>query len=404
MVTRKRRNHILSALFFLILLVPGLSWGQDLEVTPTRGYIYSLLVDKEAPILGIKWSAKVFVDTPLNGEPEGADLTLRKAQITFQRAFYKNWFGKLALNYDTTSGFLLGDNYLRYSGWKTGIARFGVFNPPYSLSSLTKSAGLTFMERSLPVAALSETKSAGFGFLKRTSSSILNAAVFFLNPKNDYVEQSGQALVMHYVHSPINFSRFGMMHLGGSFSYRINTNPATTQFATRPEVNTANDFYVDTGSIDYADKVMRLGIEAHKLQGRFSWQSELLTTAVQRSGEKQLNFWGAYTFFSWFLTNDSRNYDAGTGRFLAVIPSSPLGKGGKGAFELALRASYVDLTDRDVIGGRQSNMTLGFNWYLNGNFRLMTNLVKVLDIDRPGSEYNGLDPWIFSLRFQWITL
>jgi len=32
----------------------------------------------------------------------------------------------------------------------------------------------------------------------------------------------------------------------------------------------------------------------------------------------------------------------------------------------------------------------------------MANLVKVLDVDRPGSEFDGQDPLIFGLRFQWV--
>ena len=77
-------------------------------------------------------------------------------------------------------------------------------------------------------------------------------------------------------------------------------------------------------------------------------------------------------------------------------------KGGRGAFELAFRASYVDLTDRDVIGGEESNLSLGFNWYLNNKLRLMSNVVKVLDINRPGHEYDDQNPLFFVLRAQWI--
>jgi phosphate-selective porin OprO/OprP len=73
-----------------------------------------------------------------------------------------------------------------------------------------------------------------------------------------------------------------------------------------------------------------------------------------------------------------------------------------GAFELALRASYVDLTDRNVIGGKEKNLSIGLNWYLNQHVRLMSNLVKLMEVDRPGSEHDGLDPLIFSLRAQWM--
>jgi len=399
---RSRRCGTLLILLLLTCSAPGQALGQDTSATPSQGYIYSLLIDKQAPTLGIKWGGEVFVDTPLNGEPENANLTLRKAKLSFQKAFNRNWLGKLTLNYHTVGGFELGDNYLRYSGWQTAIARAGVFSPPFSLESVSSASGLTFMERSLAVDALSEGNSAGVGFLKRTPNSILNAALFFFSPKHEDVAQTGQALVLRYVHSPIEFSRLGILHLGGSLSYRINAKPDETELSTRPEVATTDDYYVDTGAIDAADKVTRFGLEANKQAGRFSWQSELLATSVQRQGKQKVSFWGAYTYVSWFLTDDSRNYDAGTGEFNAVVPNHPLGKGGKGAFELALRASYVDLTDKDVIGGEQSNITLGLNWYINKRFRLMTNLVKVLDVKRPGSEYDGLDPLIFSLRFQWL--
>ena len=32
----------------------------------------------------------------------------------------------------------------------------------------------------------------------------------------------------------------------------------------------------------------------------------------------------------------------------------------------------------------------------------MTNLTRVLDVDRPGSEFDGVNPLIFSFRVQWV--
>lgn len=147
---------------------------------------------------------------------------------------------------------------------------------------------------------------------------------------------------------------------------------------------------------------MRVGLEGTHIIGRFSWQSEVLASRVHRNNAETLQFWGAYVQLSQFLTKDSRNYDQGSGTFINVIPNSPLGRDGWGAFEVAFRASYVDLTDKDIVGGRESNVSFGFNWYLNEKLRLMTNLIKVLDVDRPGSEFDGENPLIFALRAQWL--
>lgn len=373
------------------------------EANKQTGPIHSLLIDKEFPLTGIKWGGQIFVDVPLGSEPQGAQITLRRAQLAFWKTFNSKWSFKLTALYGS-GRFNLSDNYVVYSGWQAAVVKFGVFDAPFSLESLSSSGGLTFMERSLPVYALSESKNGGLGFLKRTPKSIISAAVFAFSPKQDDKAQSGQALVMHYVYSPIKFLGKADIHVGGSISYRINASDAQTEFKSRPEIATADDSFVDTGAIPGIDKIFRFGLEASKVMGRFSWQTELLSARVERVGYEDVTFNGAYVYASWFLTDDSRNYDVGSGYFRPVTPRNPLFKGGKGAFELAARASYVDLTDQDIIGGKESNVSLGLNWYLNSQFRIMTNVVKVLSVDRPGSEYDDQTPWIFALRLQWQML
>jgi phosphate-selective porin OprO/OprP len=163
-----------------------------------------------------------------------------------------------------------------------------------------------------------------------------------------------------------------------------------------------NDFYVDTGEIAGADRIGRLGLEASRVAGRFSWQTEIIGARVERKQLNKAEFWGAYALVSWFLTDDTRNYNFGSGSFDRVRVSTPFLDGGWGAFELGFRASYVDLSDADVVGGSEKNLSLGLNWYLNQDYRLMLNAVKVLDVDRPGSEFDGKDPLSLSLRFQWV--
>jgi phosphate-selective porin OprO/OprP len=77
-----------------------------------------------------------------------------------------------------------------------------------------------------------------------------------------------------------------------------------------------------------------------------------------------------------------------------------LGRHGWGAFEIAVRASAVDLNDQDIVGGRERNLSLGLNWYMNERLRTQFNLVKVLDVKRPGNEFDGQDPLIAAVRLQ----
>ena len=364
--------------------------------------ISSLLVDKDIPVLDGKWGAELFVDVPLNGEPDDAAITLRRAKLKYGRGFGNNWQLKLSADYKSNAGLELSDSYFVYKGWRKALVTLGVKDPPFSLESVSSSAASTFMEKALAVTALSERKGGGVSFLKRTPTRILNADLVFFSPNRDNLRDAGQALVLHYVHSPITVRNRDNVHLGGSFSYRVNANEENTRFRSRPEIGVTDMYFVDTGTISGADKIIRASLEASRVNGRISWQTELLSTRVQRTGFDDVRFWGAYAYVSWFLSNDSRNYNAGNGQYDALTPSSPLFKGGRGAFELAFRASYVDLTDKDVTGGQESNLSLGFNWYLNYKLRLMTNVVKVLDVKRPGSEYDGQSPLVFALRAQWL--
>lgn len=363
--------------------------------------VRSMFQEKEMPHLHIRWGTKIFVDAPLGNEPAGSDLTLRKAELKLSRAFGKNLQAKVSGNY-SHGALRAGDSYLVYTGWKKAILTAGIQDPPFSLESGTTSSATSFMENALPVAALSENRNAGVDFLRRTSNHILNASWVFYNPRQQGVSEIGQALVGRYVYSPINFHGRENTHLGGSFSYRFLSSSATVQLRSRPEVAISDVYYVDTGSMTNGKTVVRAGLEANRIVGRFSWQSEVLASRVTRHNADALDFWGAYVHLSLFLTNDSRKYDQGSGTFVNVIPNSPIGKDGWGAFELAFRASYIDLTDKDIVGGSESNLSLGLNWHLNEKFRVMANVVKVLNVDRPGSEYDGLNPLIFALRTQWL--
>jgi phosphate-selective porin OprO/OprP len=378
---------------------------RDTTFRPAR----SLLIDREMPLVGIRWAGDLQGDVPLNHEPDGAQATLREAKLTFYRGFGTNWSAKVQSNYNNEGHFELGDTYLVFTGWKSSSATLGIFKPGYSLENLSSRVGLTFMERALPVAALSERRSSGLSILKRTESSILNAGLFLFNPDEAGQREKGQAVVLRYVHAPLDPVKglgFGM--LGGrgiwsgvSFSYRRNASGPNTQFRSLPEVGVTEDYFVDTGAIDGADSIIRLGLEASKVNGPWSWQAELLSTQVQREQQQSVLFYGGYFYLSWFLSGETRDYNPASGEFRNVIPRAPLGHHSWGAWELAARLSLVDLNDKDVVGGEQSNFTIGLNWYLNRYLRVQANLVKVLDVKRPGSEFDGQDPLIAALRLQW---
>ena len=71
-----------------------------------------------------------------------------------------------------------------------------------------------------------------------------------------------------------------------------------------------------------------------------------------------------------------------------------------GSWEIGFRYSYIDLNDSSagVMGGVETNYTVGLNWYWNQNMRLMFNYTRADAEDRP-SLPNGIAN-IFQARFQ----
>jgi phosphate-selective porin OprO and OprP len=86
-------------------------------------------------------------------------------------------------------------------------------------------------------------------------------------------------------------------------------------------------------------------------------------------------FQSCYVEALWFLTGEHRPYNRRTGAFWRVIPNEnyfwvPGDDGslfGRGAWQVGARYSFIDLTNKGIIGGEVHDLTLGLNWFLNPN-------------------------------------
>ncbi len=184
-----------------------------------------------------------------------------------------------------------------------------------------------------------------------------------------------------------------LLHFGVAYTHQ-NYEDDTVRFRARPEVHLAPRL-VDTGtfSAEYGDFI---GAEAAVVYGPFSLQGEYVHSFIE-SRNRQVgdpDFWVASIQASYFLTGEHRPYKTSTGAFDRVRPLENYGRdGGPGAWEVAARASYLNLNDDGVDGGRLIDLTLGLNWYLNPNVRTMWNYVLADPSD-------GGDVSIFMWRFQ----
>ena len=356
------------------------------------------------PVLGVHYNGFVQIDgasyaNDASGEFED-DIIARRVRLTFARKTGKKWTIKGSAEF-SQGDFEIKDLFGLYKGFSFGSIRIGSQKEPFSLQNMTSSRFTTFMERGLIVDALSPSRNIGVTLYSNRDKSTGAIGIFAGGFTKDNIQTTGTALTGRLTRHFINADRH-IFHAGFSASYRkLGSTPP--QFRSRPESGVNNIYMVDTGEIENAENVSRLGLEVAYANNSVSLQGEYIVSRVGREPElSSLRFDGWYLHGSWFLTGESRDYLAGTGTFGRTFPKSPFTfkHGGRGAWELAARLSGADLTDRDVIGGKESNLSLGLNWHLREYVVVMTNYIKVLDVDRQGSVFDNNDMNIFQVRLQ----
>jgi phosphate-selective porin OprO/OprP len=331
----------------------------------------------------------------LTGFNDGVDL--RRARVRFKGdailglpMYYKVEFGYVPNKFNLND-FYVGVPNLPY----VGTLKLGYFQPSMGLQTLTSGWDIGLMEPPAPLQAIVPGDAPGLSIgqpwggeagtwslggygsssAAEYGSSIKNLATVIGRitwlPVDDRGAEGGEPP--------------RLVHLGLSGNMQLSSN-GQLRFRARPESYLA-PYVIDTATLS-TDRASTVGLEAAWVEGALSVQAELLQTALQPNGGGWLHFGGAYVQLSWFATGESQPYDRQAGTFGRLWPRRNLGFGaqqGWGALELALRASYTDLSDGGVQGGRLSMLMGGVTWYLSPQLKWMFNLGS-------GKVYGGATP------------
>lgn len=263
-----------------------------------------------------------------------------------------------------------------------GTIRIGHVKEPFRLDALTSSKYLTFMERSFN-SDFSQAHNNGIlifnDFFKKRLS--VQAGAFRMASKNgnDILADDGYALTGRITGIILqNSEKKRLFHLGFGYSFR---KPESKIYgvSSRPEAHLGPK-YINTESIENVDNINLANFEVALVSGPLSFQGEYLLATVNKSTDatfKKYNFKTYYGQLSYYLTGESKNYKSSYEGFGSVKPKKNFGgkDKGAGAWEIALRYSNSDLNNMDILGGKQADITLGLNWYLNPVTRLMINHV-----------------------------
>lgn len=333
----------------------------------------------------------------------GNGAELRRGRLAVISRLWKDWVTQLDVDV-ADNQVSVKDAWIGYEGLRSSSITVGNFKEPFSLEELTSSRYLTFMERALPN-AFAPSRHLGIGY-STWRDKWRFAAGLFGQSVGDQVKgaDQGYGFTGRLTYAPIR-DNTRTVHLGVAGSFRTPdadvAKPDRVQFRSLPEAHLDRTRFLDTGRLRDVAHFTLLGLEAAAVFGPVSLQGEYIKSAVKRkNGAPDVNFDGSYVSASWFVTGESRPYIVKDGEFGRIIPRRK-----SGALEVAVRYSMLDLNDfrGGITGGKATNITLGSNWYLNPNIRIMANYMIVNNdahADAAGTLRGDDDFKVFQMRFQ----
>jgi phosphate-selective porin OprO/OprP len=287
---------------------------------------------------------------------------------------------------------------------------FGYSDTFFTLEEAMSSNDMLFMERAAPqiVATGVNAGDNRSNIGGRYYDDRLWVGAYVTGPANGNAHGVGETVgafqrVAYQFLSDPNYS----LHLGADLDEIIKPAGAgpgtanTVTLASQPELRIDNTTLLTTGAIGSSSLVTGTnhsvkggyiaGFEAAGNYGPFYAMGEYYHYSIDRIGLANVQFDGEYVDASYTLTGESRKYNKATGAYGGIVPAHDFSpsSGYWGAFEIAARYSYVDLTSNftggvpisatsqpsAINGGKETGYTVGLNWYPNTYMRVMLNYI-----------------------------
>jgi phosphate-selective porin OprO/OprP len=301
-----------------------------------------------------------------------------------------------------------------YTGIKNTILEFGYSDTFFTLDESTSSNDIMFMERAAPANVATGVNAGDFrsNVGGRWFDDRLWIGAYFTGPSSGQAHNVGESIgaferVAYQVLQDDNYS----LHVGAGVDEIIKApggGPLTANTITlsdRPELRVDTTSLLSTGAIGSIINGVNHSISGGYIAdlelaggfGPFYAQGEYFHYSIDRLGAPTADFDGGYGEISYSLTGETRKYNKAAGAYGGLVPAHAFSPkdGYWGAWEIAGRVSYVDLTSNftagvpvsatsqpfAINGGKETGFTAGINWYPNSYMRFMLNYIHT-DFDK----------------------
>ena len=338
------------------------------------------------------------------------DFGMRRAEIILKGKGpgMFNW----VLGYDARSDKFLDANVQYKFNGVTSIT-LGQYKQPNSLEELSSTKNNDFISKAMTTNLQSMSRRMG-AKVETAKPNWGATASYFGNEITNNESPSlgtGDGFGLRGYFAPINkegtFLHFGLSYI--DMEARNSLDDPTARLRVRPDADQSAQRLIDTGDMKDADRLKTTGLEGAFVTGPFKVQAEYMTTTVSRDLTSDFKGDSWYVYGVWNITGETWGYKNG------VVTTGLGDNPGLGMWQLAARYDTADLNDGNVnftnplapvvsgvMGGEESNWTLGVNWYWRSNFKLSANYVMV-DSSRYSStakDFVDDNPDIFEMRAQ----
>ncbi len=308
----------------------------------------------------------------------------RRVYIEAGGAIYKNIKYKVQL--ELAGGEVAyRDMYIKFAKlpYIGGDLAFGSVGEATGMDMATSSKYITFIERSMMTNTQNFRWNSGIHY---SNFDILDGKLglqmsyAFNGEHSDGFKVKKLEDGAHFVArltSPIfqNKDKNQVVHLGVNFENRKRTeDPTDYTLKFRPENHMGGKVSVGFDSLNVQNDI---GFELAANFGPLSFQGEYEMGNYDRIGSSAGKVNGYYGALTYFVTGGHRGYKKGAGSRVKPYSNFCIKDGKFGALELVVRYSAMDYTNIVTTGNddKVSNITAGFNWYLNSHARIMYNHV-----------------------------
>jgi phosphate-selective porin OprO and OprP len=346
-----------------------------------------------------------FFENPITGDDPEDRTFFRRIRLKFEGDIYQNMLYRMQFDIHSPDDGEMKDVYIGFKDlpfFQTLL--IGNQKRPIGLDHLNSSRFNVFIERPLVVEAFNEdARRLGIAAYGTSDDEVYNwrYGMFLLENMVDdgeIIGDSRQGSVnarlasspwyecdgTHYFHWAVS----GMVARPDGDNSLTERNRNNGRFRTRNELRSQSR-WLNTFRIDGAEWYETLGLESILNVGPFQVVGEYQVNWMQRDNTTpgtgpDLFFHGAYVYVAYMLTGEHIPYNRKSGtigrvkpnrNFLRIEKNNPGIGEGWGAWQVALRYSYLDLTDNDIRGGVGNDLTLGLVWYMNANASLQFNAV-----------------------------